>query len=380
MAEGTPKTPEIQPNHPGKMLRQMLDAKGWGGDELAEVTGFARTHLSSVMSGKMGISPDMAVALAAAFGNTPAEWLRWNAEHQLSLVSVDPAEVEARAAFYDLAPIRDMQKRGWIKETRDFAELDAELTRFFGGSIREGVTFPVATLKSDPLTALNPAEKAWCFRARQGAVRSAHVAEFDPERLEAAQKKLRQLAAYPKEIERLPETLAYYGIRFVIVELIPEAKMDGAAFWIGDSPAIAISARWDRIDAIWFTIMHEFMHIKNGDAYSFDANLVRDSDHGIAIATSDDAAEQRANEQASDALVPAGELDSFIKRQSPRYAAERIIQFANRIKMHPGVIVGQLQHRRELKYSAHRDFLVKVRNIVAGVSLTDGWGQTIGTN
>lgn len=360
------------------MLRQMAEARGWGGDELADITGFARQHLSSVMSGKTGVSPDMAVALAAAFGNTPAEWLRWNAEHQLSMVSVDPAEVEARAELYDLAPVRDMQKRGWIKETKTFEELEAELTRFYGGSPRNGVTFPVSALKSDPLATLTPAEKAWCFRARQGAERSVHVAVFDPTRLDAAEKKLRQLAAYPKEIERLPETLAYYGIRFVVVELIPDAKIDGAAFWIGDSPVIAISARWDRIDAVWFTIMHEFMHIKNGDAVSFDVNLVRDSDHGIIIATSDNAAEQRANEQAADVLVPVSELDSFIKRQSPRYAAERIIQFANRIKMHPGVIVGQLQHRCELKYSAHRDFLVKVRNIVTDVALTDGWGRTIG--
>lgn len=50
-----------------------------------------------------------------------------------------------------------------------------------------------------------------------------------------------------------------------------------------------------RIDAFWFTVMHEFMHIKNMDSYSVDVNLVIDSEHGITIAVSDDAAEQRAN-------------------------------------------------------------------------------------
>ena len=127
------------------MLRQLLDAKGWSGDELAGITGYARTHLSSVMSGKMGVSPDMAVVLAAAFGNDAADWLRWNAEYQLSMVSTDPVTVKARAELYDLAPIRDMQKRGWIKETKTFEELEAELTRFFGGSPRKGIVFPVAT-------------------------------------------------------------------------------------------------------------------------------------------------------------------------------------------------------------------------------------------
>jgi HTH-type transcriptional regulator/antitoxin HigA len=365
-------------DHPGKFLREKLEAKGWTQDELAAVTGYSRQTINGVIAGKNRITPEMAVTLGAAFGNEPAEWLRWDSEHQLSLVSADPDAVALRAGLYQMAPIHDMQKRGWIRETKAADELRLELERFYGQPLSGAVTFNLSTLKSNPLEDLNPAEKAWCFRARQMAERCAHVAVFDASRLAAAEKKLRQLAAYPKEIERLAEMLAYYGIRFAVIEPLPGAKIDGAAFWIGDSPAIAISARWDRIDAFWFTVMHEFMHIKHGDAVSFDVDLVEDAgDHGIAIRTSDDDAERRANADAADALVPAGELESFIKRSSPRYSATRIVQFANRIKMHPGIIVGQLQHRRELRYSTHRDFLVKVRRIITDAALTDGWGHSV---
>jgi hypothetical protein len=45
--------------------------------------------------------------------------------------------------------------------------------------------------------------------------------------------------------------------------------------------------------------------------------------------------------------------------------------------MHPGVIVGQLQRREEIGYSALRDFLVKVRPAVTTTAMTDGWGQEI---
>ena len=190
-----------------------------------------------------------------------------------------------------------------------------------------------------------------------------YVASFESRRLAAAEKKLRQLAAYPKAAERLADILAYYGIRFVVVEPLHGARIDGAAFWIGESPVIAVSARWDRIDAFWFTVMHEFMHLKTGDAYSVDVDLVSDGEDGMTIAASDDEAEQRANDQAADALVPKAELESFIKRTSPLYAAPRIVQFAHRIRMHPGIIVGQLQHRGELRYSAHRAFLSKIRQI-----------------
>jgi HTH-type transcriptional regulator/antitoxin HigA len=113
------------------------------------------------------------------------------------------------------------------------------------------------------------------------------------------------------------------------------------------------------------------------DAYSVDVNLVIDTDNGITIAVSDDAAEQRANSQAANALVPSNELQSFIARTSPYYASTKIIQFANLIKMHPGIIVGQLQHRGELRYSSHRDFLVKVRKYVVDTAVTDGWGRSL---
>lgn len=372
MSKGT------QQGHPGQILKQKLVEKGWSMEELAVITGSSRQNLSLIATGKRGITADMAVALAAAFGNTAGEWLKWDADHQLSLVEISPVAVENRARLYRLAPVREMQKRGWIHETKTAEELESELARFFGGPVADDIGFRVATLRGDPARELSPPEKAWCFRARQLAGALAYVAPFDPSRLPAAEKKLRQLAAYPKEIERLSEMLAYYGIRFVVIEPLPGAKIDGAAFWLGESPAIAVSARWDRIDAFWFTVMHEFMHIWNHDASSVDVNLLVEGENGIAIKVSEDAAEQRANQRAAEALIPATELESFVRRSSPLYAATRIIQFAHRIKMHPGIVVGQLQHRGELRYSAHRDFLVKIRKYVVETALTDGWGRSIG--
>ena len=361
--------------HPGERLRELLDTAGWTVTELAEITGFNRPHLSGVLSGKTGVSPELSVALAAAFGNDAAEWMHWNSQHQLSLVSTDAEEVKTRAKLYAAAPVREMQKRGWIHEARTAKELEAELSQFFGDSKS---AFRVATKRSNAMDELTPSEQAWICRARQLSDSMVYVAPFDPARLTAAQKKLRQLAAYAKEVERLAEMLAYYGIRFVVVEPLPSAKIDGAAFWIGESPTIAVSARWDRIDAFWFTVMHEFMHIKNGDVWSVDVNLVREGENGITVAASDDLAEQRANEHAAHALVPGAELDSFIGRTSPLYASTRIVQFAHRIKMHPGIIVGQLQHRGELRYSSHRKFLVKVRKYLVETALTDGWGRSLG--
>jgi hypothetical protein len=51
----------------------------------------------------------------------------------------------------------------------------------------------------------------------------------------------------------------------------------------------------------------------------------------------------------------------------------RINRFANRLVIHPGIIVGQLQNRGEIRFQAIRDTLVKVRQNVVSEALTDGW-------
>jgi HTH-type transcriptional regulator/antitoxin HigA len=122
--------------------------------------------------------------------------------------------------------------------------------------------------------------------------------------------------------------------------------------------------------------MHELAHIRHGDPLSIDTGMV-DATKGVAVALAEDAAEQRANAEASDSLISSTELDSFISRVGPLYPRARVIQFANRLRMHPGIIVGQLQHRKELGYMALREVLVKIREHVISTALTDGWGNSI---
>jgi HTH-type transcriptional regulator/antitoxin HigA len=189
--------------------------------------------------------------------------------------------------------------------------------------------------------------------------------------------KLRELAAYTKEARHLPRLFSENGIRFIVVEPLPGAKIDGATFWLNEtSPVIAVSLRYDRIDNFWFTVMHEFSHVKWGDSFSLDVDLEGED----AVGTDNfemKASEQRANLEASGFLVGKADLDSFIRRVAPLFSKDRIVQFAHAIKMHPGIIVGQLRHRGELHPGANRELVTKIRDVVTETALTDGWGRTI---
>ena len=370
-----------RPPHPGKVLQRKLDENGWTQDTLAEVMGRRRQTINELVSGKSRLTPDMAIALAAAFPETTAsEWMTWDAAYRLSLVEENPTQIERRAHFYQLAPIREMQKRGWLAE--EGRDLEEQLKMFFEkDSLDQEITFPVAMRRAQSLRNLNTAERAWCFRARQVAKALVLQGTFSTPRLDTAERKLRVLAAYPKEAAEVAELLDSFGIRFVIVEPLPTVKIDGATFWLDDqSPVIAMSIRYDRIDAFWFTLMHEFAHVRNGDALSIDTELIGDGTKGAAMTLVEDEQERRANAQAASALLSPQELDSFIRRVGPLYSKVRIIQFAHRMRIHPGIIVGQLHHRGEISFRTNREMLAKIRSVVTSTALTDGWGRTIHAN
>jgi HTH-type transcriptional regulator/antitoxin HigA len=128
-----------------------------------------------------------------------------------------------------------------------------------------------------------------------------------------------------------------------------------------------MSLRFDNIGSFWFALIHELDHIEHKDAFSFDDLQSNPSDE----------AEERANWNAANLLVPKRELEEFIRSCSPRYSEARINNLATRLQIHPGIIVGQLQHRGEMSFAAHRKLITKVRDLVTEFAFTDGWGQPI---
>jgi len=364
-------------NTPGAAILHHLAEKGWTQLDLAQMLDRPVQAINEIVKGKKSITPETAVELATAFKTTRDYWLNLESQYRLSLItSADEEAIMRRVRLFEIAPVKEMQRRGWIRATTTLEELERELCRFFGvENLGQEPQISVATkrpISTDPLTA---AQRAWCFRARElaGAV---HAEKFRPELLLHCKERLRQLAAYPDETRNVATVLAGFGIRFVVVETMSGtgSKIDGAAFWLApDKPVIAMSLRFDRIDAFWFTLFHECSHIENGDA-SVDSELVGDA--AMPTVAKPDI-ERRADEDAANILIPADKLQSFIIRVGPLYSQARINQFAHRMKIHPGIIVGQLHHRGEVKWDAHRKVLAKVRSIVTEVALTDGYGKAV---
>jgi antitoxin HigA-1 len=76
--------PMYDPPHPGEHVRHdCLEPLGLTVTKAAEVFGVSRKALSELVNGRSGISPEMAIRLAKAFGGSPDVWLHMQMNYDL---------------------------------------------------------------------------------------------------------------------------------------------------------------------------------------------------------------------------------------------------------------------------------------------------------
>lgn len=357
---------------PGEFIRDELEARNWTQEDLAEILGRPLRTINQIIAGKKAIIPQTAQELAAAFGTTPELWLNLENAYRLGLERQEQGSVARRARLFALAPVKDMIKRRWICETHTAEEMELAVMRFLEiSSLDESPSLDHAARKSTSYTSITPAQLAWCFRAKHLA-KTLQVCPFNVTNASKALPDLHALTVSENLALKVPTVLASVGIRFVVVEHLPRSHIDGATLWLDDeSPVIAVSMRYDRIDGFWHTLAHELSHVLHGDR-SVDIDLVGAQRTDVADKPE---IEQRADEEASRFLVASEKLDSFIVRHKPRFSKANIVQFANLHRIHPGIVVGQLQFRKAILYSHSREMLSPVRESLTTTALTDGWGH-----
>jgi addiction module HigA family antidote len=72
------------PPHPGEILKSLcLEPLALSVTDAAKALGVSRKTLSSILNGRAGISPEMAVRLSIAFGTTAESWLNQQTQFDL---------------------------------------------------------------------------------------------------------------------------------------------------------------------------------------------------------------------------------------------------------------------------------------------------------
>lgn len=367
-------------DHPGIRLKQILEERGWSQIDLSFILGQPVTGVNLIISGKRGISPEMSKALGEALG-LPADYFAdLQKQFDLANASNPSPAVSLRAKMQNNYPIREMIKRGWI-EDGDAERLQSELARFFGVDSTDEIPYLAHAAKKTRYEEkkIPPAQLAWLFRVKQIA-KAIAVPEYSEFALRQALKRMRGMLPSPEESRHVPRLLAECGVRFIMVESLPQAKIDGVCCWLDESsPVIGLSARYDRIDNFWFVLRHEIEHILKG--HGKDMPIVDADIEGEQAGVDDNLPEEEriANAAAAEFCVPREKIESFLRRKHPFYYEKDVLAFSKVNNIHPGLVVGQIQHKLG-RYDFLKKYQVKIRQFVLPGAMADGWGQGVPVN
>ena len=360
---------------PAQMIEAQLRERGWSQRTLAKVLGMSEQSVSSLMKGKTKISTELALQLREVLGIDADELLKFQASFDLKIDELefrpDPT-LNTRAMVFG-----DMIARGWLKGIDDLwdSRLNESLCQFFGVSaIEEIEILPHAAKKTDVMGDATPTQITWLYRVKQIAQQTL-VARYSQSAVADALKNLKPLRNSAEAARKVPKILAESGVRFVIVESLPSARIDGVCFWLDEkSPVIGMTLRFDRIDNFWFVLRHELEHVirKHGQSAAMLDIGLEGERAGTGASIPEE--ERVANEAAAEFCVPQKQLRHFIQVKSPFFAERDIRGFAATYKIHPGLVAGQLQRKTE-RYDLFRNHLVKIRSVVTPNAMVDGWGD-----
>lgn len=364
-------------------LIEEMEARGWSQADLASIIGRTPRDVSALTTGKVMLRPEMATLLGEAFGTGAEYWMNLETAYQAWKAGRGARDsVARRARLFGVCPVRLMQKRGWLPETTDLDALERDVALFFRvDNVADvehqklGLAARMACHYSAPVSA---SHRAWARRALNLAEAVDVTVPFSSASFDACLAVLKTMLEDVEAVRRVPRVLADHGIRLLIVEPLPKTRLDGACLWLDNkNPVIALSLRYERLDWFWFTLWHELAHVKARDGLNA-GGVVDDCLVGQDASRPDEkpAEEQAADAFAAQALVDQEELRGFMARVGPLYSRQRIVLFAKRLRVHPALVVGQLQFRKVIDYSHSRDLLRdRLRDTVTANAVTDGWGQ-----
>lgn len=285
----------------------------------------------------------------------------------------DKKDIGRKSRLYSLAPISELVRRGWVDASKSVDELERKLCAFLQVNSLDEASKLVAHASlrhSEERGHEIGAQIAWLKRVEHLA-RLQDVGDFSLQALKKALPELLNDAEKAENVACVPQFLRDLGVHFVLVPHLPKTYLDGAAFYMDGRPVVALTLRYDRVDAFWFTLAHELAHIvlrhkgvHLDTLYKREENASEMEVEQVQEGERVGAEEKAANHAACDWLVNLEAFEAFIEESYSIFSEETIASFAEARKVHPGVVLGQLQHRGLVGYNQYRSMLAKVKPFI----------------
>jgi HTH-type transcriptional regulator/antitoxin HigA len=334
---------------PGDVLAEQIEARGWSQADLARRLNRSPKMVSEMISGKNPVEPDTALALERVLGvraeiwtNLEAIWRTFQARE------ADRRRAEERNAWVKEFPLLALRRVGVLPgaqdpASRDVAGMRERLLSFFAVASEEAYekrwdSLRVAYRHSKAHESSRNALRTW-LRLGERVAENVSAPPFDEAKARALVPRLRELSlGEPDDYIGVVTSLCLSaGVVVVVVPRLEKACLSGAAYRLPGGPGVVqLSLRHKTNDHYWFSFFHELGHLVLHKRVAFFVD-----DSASDLSGGDE--EREADEWAEDSLVGRAHFTEFCRGQ-PRSGAE-VTAFAKSVGVHPGIVVGMLQHR-----------------------------------
>ena len=339
---------------PGDLLSDVLESRGIKQKELAQSIEVTPKHINQIIKGTVSVTLETARKLERVLGIPASFWL--NAEnHYRTFLSKQKENLAQHKKILSSSPICELIKRG--HSPKDCSDADAVecVLKFFGvvsiEKLHEHWDSPqmsVALRHSQKVQGDPIALATWLRIGHHHLIQSS-CEPYNEQKFRKALREIRTLTTSSSSefIPKMKELCASGGVVFLPIPEIKGSAVNGATLWLSGKTSIMLNLRGKRNDIFWFTFFHEAGHI-----------LCDPKTDCIDTGVSDksDEREKRADRFASNFLIPSTALRSRLRTLTSK---DSIIQFANDIGIHPGVVLGRLQHEGRIPRNRYNELKVK---------------------
>jgi len=337
---------------PGATLEETLGKLHMSQAELAIRIARPEKTISEIINGFTAITPETAIQLERAIGITAAFWNNLEKNYQEQKAKLEArkgltSEIELLKDF----PYNIMAKYGWIKGTLE-KELRVEnLLSYFGVNSLRLVpdVLQVNYRKHAGKNISHGAAAAWL---RKGEIDSVGVESslFDEKKLRSHLNEFKALSKLPIQefAPRLQATLAECGVVLIFTPGLPKTYICGATRWLSPTKAlIQLSIRGGYADIMWFTLYHELAHVilhSKRDGFIDMDDKVKENQDDIELS---------ADGFSSEMLISSEAYKNFLHRNL--ITKNNVMKFAEALDVHPGIVVGRLQHDQVISFSKYSE-------------------------
>ena len=357
---------EIMAFHPGYYVAEIIEDMGISQAEFALRMGTTAKTLSKLVNGRISISDDLAKKLSAMLGISVDFWLNIQKEFDKKVIEIEQQkDIDLQIEIAKVIDYSFFEKVANLPHVRSFADKVVNLCKYlkianlsllrkpdFLVNSRTGIT------TIDDKNIINA--QAWLQTALNCAS-AIETSSFNSDKLESYLPEIKSMTLQnPQDfLPMLRSIFSECGVAFVLLPHLKNSGINGAVKWVNNKRVVlAMNDRRTYSDTFWFSLFHEIKHVLQQKVNSTFVASTSDEWHNYNKKLEND-----ADSFAQNYLIPKSEYNNFISKG--RFFDADIIGFSQSIGIHPGIVVGRLQHDKIIPVNRCSSLKSKYKIVIA---------------